>query len=85
MKSLDKLLNRSYGPCRLQEGDARRCRVLDPQMGMQLSRERADAVRAEARNAGVRRRERRPRGVRRAVGVRLVSAGLRLIGGEEVT
>ena len=58
--------------------------VYDPQIGMQLARARADAVRAEARIAGVRRRERQPRGVRRAVGVRLVSVGLRLIGGGEV-
>ena len=55
--------------------------MLTPSFGSELTGGRPDTLRAEARYAGTgRRRRRRGRGVRRALGLRLVSAGLRLIG-----
>jgi len=57
---------------------------MSPSFGRELSRERAEALRAEAGRGRRGRRARRRRYVRNAVGVRLVSVGLHLIGGEEV-
>jgi hypothetical protein len=51
--------------------------------GRELSRERADELRSES-GARRSRRARRRRPVRSAVGTRLVSVGLHLIGTEEV-
>jgi hypothetical protein len=59
--------------------------MMTPSFGRELSRERAESLTAEGRGGRRSRRARLPRRyVRKAVGVRLVNAGLHLIGGEEV-